>query len=376
MKRKNSIVKVLTFVLALTILLSVPYSSYGQSVSEPKYDLEYFLGVMDYVKENYAFEISDQELLEGAIKGLFYNLDEYSEYYTKEELQRLMEGVSGDFVGIGVYITEKDGYITVISPIEGSPAQKAGLKPEDKIVIVDGKNIEGISSDEAVNLIKGEKGTKVRLGIKRGDKKEILYFDITRDEIKINPVSYRIMDNNIGYIRITQFNDHVYENLVPVLKEFDKKNISKVVVDLRDNPGGYLDEVIQVSRLFIPSGPIVHIKYKDSTVNTHYSYQAKTKYRLAVLVNQGSASASEIFTGAVQDRKVGTIVGVTTFGKGVVQDIIPLTNGDGIKLTVAEYLTPNRRYIHGKGIVPDIVVQNKDTDKDLQLEKAIQILNK
>lgn len=376
MQKKNSILKVITFVLALTILLSVPCSSYGQSISEPKYDLEYFLGVMDYIKENYAFEVSDQELLEGAIKGLFYNLDEYSEYYTEEELQMLMEGVSGDFVGIGVYITEKDGYITVVSPIEGSPAEKAGLKPEDKIVFVDGKSMDEISSDEAVSLMKGEKGTKVKLGIKREDKKEILYFDITRDEIKINPVSYKIMDNNIGYIRIAQFNNHVYENLVPVLKEFDKKNISKIIVDLRDNPGGYLDEVVEVSRLFIPNGPIVHIKYKDGTEDTYDSYQAKAKYKLAVLVNEGSASASEIFAGAVQDRKVGTIVGVTTFGKGVVQDIIPLTNGDGIKLTVAEYLTPNRRYIHNKGIVPDIVVQNKDTDKDLQLEKAVQVLNK
>jgi carboxyl-terminal processing protease len=188
-------------------------------------------------------------------------------------------------------------------------------------------------------------------------------------------VEYKILKDNIGYIKINQFNQHTYDNLVPVLSKFYKENISNIVIDLRDNPGGLLDEVVEILGLFIPEGPIVHIKYRGDIERTYYSKLKKPKYKLAVLINENSASASEIFAGAVQDTKVGTIVGVPSYGKGTVQQIVPLPNGDGMKLTIAEYLTPNKRSIHKKGIKPDIIVENKDDTKDTQLEKAIEALH-
>ena len=285
----------------------------------------------------------------------------------------LLEDISGDFVGIGVYIKEEEGSIIIESPIEGGPAQKAGVKMGDKIVSVDGKNIKGMSTPEVIDLMKGEPNTKVKLGIER--EKKPMTLEVKREIITINPVEYKILKDNIGYIKINQFNQHTYDNLVPVLSKFYKENISNIVIDLRDNPGGLLDEVVEILGLFIPEGPIVHIKYRGDIERTYYSKLKKPKYKLAVLINENSASASEIFAGAVQDTKVGTIVGVPSYGKGTVQQIVPLPNGDGMKLTIAEYLTPNKRSIHKKGIKPDIIVENKDDTKDTQLEKAIEALH-
>ena len=263
----------------------------------------------------------------------------------------------------------------MVTLLEGSPAESAGMKSADIIVSVDGEPIKGLFTDEVVDLITGEEGTKVKIGVKRSGKTTPIYFNIPREEIKINPVSHKILKGDIGYINISQFNDNTYEKLLPVLKEFDNKNISNIIIDLRDNPGGLLDEVVKVSKKFIPKGPIVHIKYRDKIEETHYSKLPKAKYKLAVLVNENSASASEIFAGAVQDTKVGTIIGVTTYGKGTVQQILPLPNGDGMKLTIAEYLTPKKRSINGKGVVPDIEVETNPLDltKDPQLEEAISI---
>ncbi|WP_352404342.1 S41 family peptidase [Sporanaerobacter acetigenes] len=375
MKRNNMFKKTIALFLVL-IILSVPLVSYGEGQDTLEDNLLYFYQVKELVKDNYAFDINDNELIQGAIKGLFYFLDDYSNYYTKAEFEELLGSVSGNFVGVGIVVSEKDGYVVVVEPIEGSPAHKAGMKSKDKVISVDGKNTIGLSSKDVVALIKGEKGTKVKIGVKREGQASPIYFTLTRDEIKLNPISYKILDKNIGYIKINQFNENTNENLIPVLKEFDKKNISKIIIDLRDNPGGLLGEVVEVSRHFVPKGPIVHIKYKNKIEQTYYSELPKTKYKLVVLVNENSASASEIFAGAVQDTKAGTIVGVTTFGKGTVQEILPLSNGDGMKLTVAEYLTPKKRSINGKGVVPDVVVEASSSagTKDPQLEKAMKIL--
>lgn len=374
-KKINLRIKAIALVIALSLFLSVPTFSFAEAEMSPKYDLEYLYQIMNFVEKNYAFDISEDELIEGALKGLFNNLDEHSEYYTKEEFDYLIKNVYGNFVGIGIVVGEKDGSIEVESPIEGGPAYKAGVKSGDKIISIDGKSTMGLSLQDVVELIKGEKGTKVKIGVQREGQKSPLYFTIVRDEIKINPISHKILNGNIGYIRISQFNNYTNENLVPVLKEFEKKNISKLIIDLRDNPGGLLGEVVGVSRHFIPKGPIVHIKYKDKIEQSYSSELPKTKYKLVVLVNENSASASEIFAGAVQDTNAGTIVGVTTYGKGTVQEVIPLVNGDGMKLTIAEYLTPKKRSINGKGVVPDIIVEANSSvgTKDPQLEKAITI---
>lgn len=362
MKKKNTILLLIILILLFTPIIGL---------AEGAYDVDYFLGIKDIIENNYYAEVSEKELIEGAIQGLFYNLDPHSNYYTKEEFEALMVDVSGDFVGIGVYIKEEDNSIIIISPIEGSPAYKAGIVPGDEIISVDNKKVKGMNLEEVSNLIKGKLNTKVRLGIKRNNK--ILHYNITREEIKLNPVESKILEDKIGYIKIKQFNQNTYENVVKALKELDKKNIQNIIIDLRDNPGGFLDEVIDVSKLFIPEGPIVHIKYKGNRIRTYYSNLQNPKYNLVVLVNENSASASEILAAAVKDRKAGIIIGTSTYGKGTVQQLLYLPNGDGMKLTIAEYLSPNKTKINGKGISPDIIAKNTG-DKDLQLQKAIKVL--
>ncbi|WP_077369457.1 S41 family peptidase [Anaerosalibacter sp. Marseille-P3206] len=377
MKKRNVYKIVLVFALIISTVFSVPAVSVAETGVQDEYSLGYFHQIMKLIEENYVYDVNQDELLEGALQGLFYNLDEHSEYYTKDELDTLMKDIDGNFVGVGVVISqEPNGDIEVVTPLEGSPAEKVGMKSGDKIISIDGKSIKGLTTDEVVQLISGEIGTKVKIGVQRSRNKTPIYLTITRDEIKINPISHKILKGDIGYINISQFNDNTYENLLPVLKKFDKAGISDIIIDLRDNPGGLLDEVVKVSRKFIPKGPIVHIKHRGKIEETYYSYLPKTKYKLAVLVNENSASASEIFAGAVQDTKVGTIIGVTSYGKGTVQQIRPLPNGDGMKLTIAEYLTPKKRSINGKGVVPDIEVKENPLDltKDIQLEKAIEIV--
>lgn len=334
-------------------------------------DLLHIQSIIEMVENKYVGDITREELIEGALKGVFNKLDEHSSYYNPEEFSKLFENVSGDFSGIGVYIRVENDYVTVVSPIIGTPADKAGLKPGDKIESVDGTNIKGYTTDEAAKLIKGEPGTTVRIGIIREGENDILYFDIVRAKIEINPISYEIMKDDIGYIQISQFNAHTLENIKEALTEMDNNNIEDLVIDLRYNPGGFLDQVIEVLKFFVPEGPIVHINYSDDNVTTYSSKLKSTKYDLVVLVNGGSASASEIFAGAIQDSKVGTVVGTQTFGKGTVQTIYPFygTNGvSGVKITVAEYLTPNKRSIDGKGITPDIVVENETSVVDIDLE--------
>lgn len=369
MKRQYDFKRTIIFILLMSMTLALSLQAYGEE-AVLDYDLYYFTEIMDLVQKNYRKDISQEELLEGALKGLFYNLDEHSHYYTKEEFEALNEDLNGDFVGIGVYIMEEDGYIKVITPIEGSPAYKAGIKPGDIIQKVDGKDIKNMTTVESSNLMKGKAGTSVKLGIKRG--KETKTFTVKREEVKINPISYEILNKKIGYIKISQFNQYTYTNITKALNQLDKNKVTNIIIDVRDNPGGYLDEVIEICKLFIPEGPIVHIKDRTKNIETYNSGLKKPKYKLVVLVNEYSASASEILAGAVKDRKVGQIVGVTTYGKGTVQQVIPLPYGDGMKLTIAEYLTPNKTSIDGKGIKPDVVVE----DEDQQLKRAVELLKK
>lgn len=372
--RKIFIPKLILLII-ISIILSIPISAYGDSINLPTDDLDYFIQVMDLIQNNYTYDIKEEQLIEGALKGLFYNLDENSNYYTKSEFQDLMDDLSGDFVGIGIYVSEENGSVVITGTIKDSPAYKAGLKPGDRIIAVDNKTVKGLSMGEVVSLIKGDQNSKVKLGIQRRGEKP-LSFNVIRQEIKLNPIEYKVLKENIGYIKISQFNQYTYSNLVPVLNKFNNKNISNVIIDLRNNPGGFLGEVVDVSQLFIQEGPIVHIKYKGDIQRTYFSKLKESKYKLVVLVNENSASASEIFAGAVQDRNAGTIIGTTTYGKGTVQQIIPLPNGDGMKLTIAEYLTPKGRNINKKGIQPDIILENKNITIDEQLNKAVELLSK
>lgn len=365
-------------ILLLAITLLIPNMSYAADASaiqsiqrEP--DLLFFIDTFQYIKETYPLEIKDRELIEGGLKGMLQTIDPYSNYYTPEEAIEIYRSIYGEFSGIGVYIEEKDSFINIRDTIKGAPGEKAGLKKDDLIISIDDKDIKGISIDNAQKMMQGQAGTKVKLGIKRDSKSKPIYIEVIRDNVVINPVEYKILENEIGYISLYEFSQSSAAEIKSVLEVFDKEGISKVILDLRNNPGGLLDQAIKISKHFIPAGPIVHIKEKNKELVTHISTNKNPKYKLVVLVNEHSASASEIVAGAVKDTKAGTIIGKKTFGKGIVQSMIPLDNGGLLKMTTAVYLTPNKTSIHGIGIDPDIIVENK-SDDDLQLKRAIKEL--
>lgn len=368
---RNRILRSLVFVLIFTLISPTMILAETQKQGiQQEADLIFFEEVLDYILDNYPFEVNESQLIESALKGMLQSLDPYSDYYTKDEAENIYGSLLGTFSGIGVHIEAKDGYVNVVNVIKGQPAEKAGLKKNDVIVSVDDTDIKDMKLDKISSMIKGPKGTKVKLGIKRGE--SLIKFEIKRDTILVNPVNYEILDNKIGYIQLDEFNTQATIEIKKALAEFDYRNVKKVILDLRDNPGGLLNQAISVGRLFVPKGPVVHIREKDKALITHTSALEKPKYKLVVLVNENTASASEILAGAIKDRKSGTIIGTQTFGKGVVQSIIPIADGSMIKMTVSEYLTPNEISINGVGIEPDIIVEN--TEEDFQLVKAIEIL--
>lgn len=360
-------------ILLLAIILIIPNfslatSSEGLQSLEKNTDLLFFIETFQYIKDTYPFEVKDSQLLEEGLKGMLQSLDPYSDYYTPDEAKELYKSMFGVFSGIGVYIEKKDSYINIINTMKEAPSEKAGLQKDDLITSIDGKDTKDLSLNDASKLIQGQKGTVVKLGIKRAT--NLIYIEVTRDTITINPVSYEIINRDIGYIKLAEFSQTANKEILKALNVFDKSGIKKVILDLRNNPGGLLDQSVNISRLFVSSGPIVHIKEKNKELLTYISTTEKLKYKLVVLVNENSASASEIVAGAIKDTKSGTIIGKKTYGKGIVQSMIPLGNGSLIKMTTAEYLTPNKTSIHGIGVEPDIEVENTG-EEDQQLKVAI-----
>ncbi|WP_066506255.1 S41 family peptidase [Abyssisolibacter fermentans] len=369
-KRTGKIIG-LVVVLALVIVLT----SGSVIAREKNDDLEnglVFLGkLINYVEANYVDEIDTNTLLEGAYKGVFEQLDEHSNFYTPEEFRKLTQDTSGNFGGIGVTVTVKDGYLTVMNTIDGGPSAKAGIRAKDKIVTVDDVNIVDYTLYDAVDLIKGKVGTKVKIGVIREKQESIQNYELERTLIKENPITTKIIRDDIGYIKLKRFNSNTNKEMNKVLKEFDDKKIKKLIIDLRNNGGGYLNQVSMVLQNFVPKGPIVHIKNADGTVETKYSELENKKYELVVLVNGGSASASEIFAGAIQDTRAGKIVGTTTYGKGSVQEVIPLVNEAGFKITKAEYFTPNNNKVDKVGITPDVIVKDIFDYLDEEIETIL-----
>jgi len=336
-------------------------------------DLFFYITAYQYIIDNYPADIDGQRLITNSLKGMLQGLDPYSNYYTPEEAAYLYSNIYGELTGIGIYMEEKDSYIHIFDIVKGSPSEKAGLQPGDKIVSIDGQTAKNMALQDAKKLLQGETGTVVKLEIKRPFRKNTIIYEVTREKIEINPVDYGIKDGNIGYIELKEFNQSASRELAKALEFFDEKKIDKIILDLRDNGGGLLSEGINVSRFFVPAGPIVHVKEKNTEILTHVSTNQDPKYNLVLLVNENTASASEIVAGAVKDTKAGIIIGTKTFGKGIVQSLIPLAGGGMLKMTTAQYLTPNKNDIHGVGIQPDIVIKN-NTSTDRQLNRAVSLL--
>ncbi|MCT4607143.1 MAG: S41 family peptidase [Marinisporobacter sp.] len=320
--------------------------------------LAYLKSMIQYIEKNYDGKVTEEELMEGAYKGVFEVLDPHSNYFEKDEYGKFEIDNIGVYGGIGATISVVEGKLVIAGFMENSPAKRAGLKIEDRIESINDEAISKYNSKEGIDLLLGEPGTKVKLGIKRKGQESIQCFYVQREIIKINPVQFKVIDHHIGYICIAEFNQNTSENVKKALKELKAKNIRGIILDLRGNLGGLLQESVKVADEFVPKGPVVHVNYKNKKRETHYAKKEKINMPVVVLVNQLTASASEIVSGAIQDTKSGTIVGTKTYGKGTVQQTLPITNGGGIKLTIAEYLTPNERSINGIGIQPDIVVKN------------------
>ena len=313
--------------------------------------------------------------------------DPYSQYLTVDEYASFTQQTAGVYGGIGVIVTPgDDNYITVVSPIEDTPGERAGLKTGDKILKVNGDEFYADTMDKAVKVMKGTPNTPVTLTIGRKDKdgnNEIFDVEIIREEIRLVTVKSDVIDDNIGYIKLTSFDELTYEDFKASLTELEAKGITGLIIDLRNNPGGLLNITANIADEFLGEVDIVYTETKSGQREYLKSKKGKTDLPLVLLVNGGSASASEILAGAMQDHKRGELVGTTTFGKGVVQRIKPLSDGSGIKLTISEYFTPNGTNIHGIGIVPDVVVELNEgveeigvnnIENDNQLQKAIEVL--
>lgn len=332
--------------------------------------------VKDYLKDNYIGELNLDKMIEGAIKGYVEGVgDDYTEYLSKDEYEELIVNVTGDFVGIGVYIyKDKDGNLIVLAPMENSPSEAAGIEAGDRILAIDGENCNEMDINVASSKIKGEAGSTVELEIQRGT--ETLKKTVTRRTVEISDSASKILDGNIGYIVLSTFDTDCSKKIEKYMEEFQSKGINSVILDLRNNTGGVVEEAVKISELFIDKGNTVLRSYNKTEKETIIK-SSSGKYKdinLVVLVNDYSASASEIVTAALKDNKAATIVGIRTYGKGVMQEIQPLFDG-AIKITIEEFKTPNGDKINKVGIKPDVEIEiDKDSNEDLQLQKAIEIL--
>ncbi len=366
------------------------YAATG-TADQDSLDAEYMKDVTDLIIDRYNGQITSDQLTQGALKGVFSTMDAYTTFFTPDEAADFMREVEGTFTGIGISMGSDGDYIMVTKVFAGAPAERAGMMPGDRIVNVDGKNMVGVSLDEASSLLLGEADTKVKVGVLRNGQQGILYFEVTRGLVRINPVTYEIKDG-VGYIKLDMFNSNTKDFMDKALQVMDDSKVTKIVLDLRGNPGGEVSQALSVASNFVPKGIITRLDYKSEAYDdvTYISRLENPKYKLAVLVDGMSASASEIVAGAVQDTDAGTLIGTKTFGKAKVQDTIPLLTPEAVekyekklgtrvidafelqlkyktvpkadeimglaKITVGFYYTPDGKLIDGKGVTPDIVV--------------------
>ena len=343
--------------------------------------------LMSIIDEQSIYEPDDEDVIDGIYKGIFASLDDdYATYYTKEEYEKFLETATGEYVGIGAYVSMNDnGHTYIVSPIKGSPADKAGLKTGDVFYKVNGKVVTDKDTDEIVAMLKGKENTDVTVEIARDGEDDYLEFTLTRKKIESITVAHKVIEeDNVGYIQVASFDDVTVKQFNEALTELTKKKVDGIVVDLRNNPGGNLDVVVEMLDMFLPKDKmIVYTKNKAGDITSEYKAKDNKYVNLpmCVLINGNSASASEIFAANVKDHKLGKLVGETTFGKGIVQTVSRLTDGSAIKFTTAKYFTPNGVDIHKKGVEPDVEIElnaedYKNKNIDSQLNVAIQQLKK
>ena len=343
-----------------------------------------FAKALNLIEKNYVEEVSSEQLTQSAIKGMFDSLDPYSVYLSSESLRNLEIGTMGEFEGIGVEITVRDGFLTVISPIEGSPAQEAGVKSGDVIVSIDGERADKTNIVDALDRIRGREGTNVDIVVTRDGTEETRKFTITRRIVKLKSVESRLIEKDIGYIKLSQFHRDSADEFLSSYRGLEKENGAKLgglVLDLRNNPGGLLEQALALGDMFMDKGLILNVKGRSELTSKEYfareGMEIPTNH-VAVIVNRGSASASEVLAGALKDSGRAKIVGTRTFGKGSVQSVIELSGETGVKITTARLVTPKGILIDDKGIEPDIFVEGGDGDAppDPQLARALETVRR
>lgn len=362
--RNVKIVLVILMVFGLGISIGLSRSSKVSALSTNVYeDLKIFTDVLGLLQKEYVEETNSKDLVYGAVKGMLETLDPHSAFMPPNVYKEMQEETKGRFEGLGIEISLKEGVLTVVSPIEDTPAFRAGIHAGDQILKIDGESTKNLTLMDSVKRLRGPKGTKVTITIMREGFSKPREFTLTRDVIPIRSVRYELMEKQYGYIRLSQFQEKTegeFDKAIKALESESKGAIKGLILDLRNNPGGLLDQAVKVSDRFIESGLIVSMEgRREDQKMKFYAHPQGTiaRYPLVVLVNGGSASGSEIVAGAIQDHGRGILVGTQTFGKGSVQTIFPMKDGSGLRLTTARYFTPNGRSIQAKGIIPDIIVK-------------------
>ena len=368
------------FFLILTTNLSL--SANEESIYD-KIDL--FGEVLDKINKEYVEEVNQSDAMDAAINGVLQSLDPYSAYMSPELFEEMQTETSGEFGGLGIEVGMEAGVVKVISPIDNSPAEQAGVKAGDYIVKINGVQVQGKTLTEAVELMRGPVGSPIEITIRRIGEKKSFVFEIIREIIEVKSVKSELIDDKVGYIRLTSFNENSADQIKDIVKKFKKENnIDKYILDLRNNPGGLLSQAIRISDFFLDNGEIVATKGRKSNENRKWFAKKGDIINgetLLVLINYGSASAAEIVAGALKDHKRAVIVGENSYGKGSVQSIIPLKNKGAIRLTISKYYLPSGKSISGEGVTPDIVVEEDsdlfriNTETDNQLDFALKLLN-
>jgi len=372
-----------TFFFLILFLSNFKVLSANETDIYKKIDL--FSEVLEKINNEYVEDVNQGDAMDAAINGVLQSLDPYSSYMSPEMLQEMQTETKGEFGGLGIEVGMEAGVVKVISPIDGSPAEAVGVKAGDYIVKIDGTQVQGKTLSEAVDLMRGPVGSEIEITVRRIGTRKALTFNIVRDIIEIKSVKSKVLEDSIGYVRLTSFNDNSSDQLEDIVKDFKKnKNIDKYILDLRNNPGGLLNQAIRITDFFLDNGEIVSTKSKKKSDNRKWFAKKGDLINgdtLLVLINYGSASASEIVAGALKDHKRAIILGESSYGKGSVQSIIPLKNDGAIRLTVSKYYLPSGDSISEVGVSPDIFVAEGsdefriDTDTDNQLEFALKLLN-